>query len=62
MRLQKIGVKADWRVSAIGVDDAAFLKELEEAVAHLSIGRVARGADPIFFGATDEVQLTGSRN
>src|SRR4051812_3694814 len=42
-RLQKIGVKPEWRVSAIGVDDAAFLAELEGAVAHLSIGRVTEG-------------------
>jgi hypothetical protein len=32
-RLQKIGVKADWRVSAVGVDDTGFLGELEDAVA-----------------------------
>jgi hypothetical protein len=57
-RLQKIGVKADWRVSAIGVDDMAFLAELEAAVAHLSIGRVVKGADAIFYGVTKEAQLT----
>lgn len=56
-RLQKIGVKADWRVSAIGVDDTAFLEELEAAVAHVSIGRVVKGADAIFFGATKEAHL-----
>ena len=56
-RLQKIGVKAEWRVSAIGVDDTAFLAELEDAVAHLSIGRVVKGADAIFFGVTKEAQL-----
>ena len=56
-RLQKIGVKAEWRVSAIGVDDTAFLEELEAAVAQLSIGRVVKGADAIFFGATTEAQL-----
>lgn len=56
-RLQKIGVKADWRVSAIGVDDTAFLKELEDAVAHLSIGRILKGCDAIFFDATKEAEL-----
>src|SRR5262245_58837120 len=39
-RLQKLGVKPTWRVSAIGVDDQVFLVELEGAVALLSIGRV----------------------
>jgi hypothetical protein len=56
-RLQKIGAKANWRASAIGVDDAAFLEELEAAIAHLSIGRVFKGADAIFYGVTKEAQL-----
>ena len=57
-RLQKIGVKPEWRVSAIGVTDAAFLRELEDAVAHLSIGRVVKECDAIFFGVTKEPELT----
>jgi hypothetical protein len=56
-RLQKIGVKPEWRVSAIGVDDVAFLKELEDAVAHLSIGRLVQDCDAIFFGVTKDAQL-----
>jgi len=56
-RLKKIGAAADWRVSAIGVTDGAFLKELEAAVAHLSIGRVVKGSDAIFFEATKADQL-----
>jgi hypothetical protein len=57
-RLQKIGVKDGWRASVIGVEDEDFLKELEPAVAHLSIGRVMKGSDAIFFGATKEAQLS----
>jgi hypothetical protein len=56
-RLQKIGVKPEWRVSAIGVADAAFLKELEGAVALLSIGRVLKNSDAIFFGVTKQAEL-----
>ena len=56
-RLQKIGVKPDWRASAIGVDDEAFLAELERAVSHLSIGRVVKGSDAIFYGVTKAIQL-----
>ncbi len=56
-RLQKLGAKPEWRASAIGVDDAAFLKELERAVTHLSIGRVVKDSDAIFFGATNAAQL-----
>jgi hypothetical protein len=56
-RLQKIGVKPDWRVAAIGVDDAAFLKELEAATASLSAGRAVKDCDAIFFGVTKEAEL-----
>jgi hypothetical protein len=56
-RLQKIGVKADWRASAIGVDDMEFLKELAAAVAHLSIGRIVKGCDAIFVGVATEADL-----
>jgi hypothetical protein len=56
-RLQKLGVKREWRVSAIGVDDETFLKELEGAVAQLSIGRVVRNSDAIFFGVTKVAEL-----
>jgi len=56
-RLQKLGAKSDWRVSAIGIDDEVFLHELEGAVAQLSIGRVVKGCDAIFFGATKEAEL-----
>jgi hypothetical protein len=44
-------------VSAIGVNDPAFLKELEGAVSYLSIGRVVKEADAIFVGVTKEAEL-----
>ena len=56
-RLQKLGATPESRVSVIGVDDETFLKELERAVAYLSIGRIARNSDAIFFGVTKAVQL-----
>ena len=56
-RLQKIGVKDDWRVSAIGVADMDFLQEIEDAVDDLSIGRVLKNSDAIFFGVTKEAEL-----
>jgi hypothetical protein len=56
-RLKKLGVAADWRVSALGVTDEAFLQELEGAVAHLSIGRVVKGSDAIFFEASKAAEL-----
>jgi hypothetical protein len=57
-RLQKIGVKPDWRVSAIGVDDPVFLKELGNAVSHISIGRIVKEADAIFVGIRNEAELS----
>ena len=57
-RFEKLGVKTDWRVSALGVSDDAFLAELAGAVAELSIGRTLKDSDAIFFGATREAELT----
>jgi hypothetical protein len=57
-RLQKIGVKPEWRASAIGVADTAFLKELEAGVALLSIGRILKASDAIFYGVTREAELS----
>ena len=57
-RLAKIGVKPDWRASAVGVEDQSFLAELEAAVAQLSVGRVLKSSHAIFFGATKEDQLS----
>jgi hypothetical protein len=48
-RLTKIGATAEWRVSALGVTDEAFLQELEATVATLSIGRAIKGSDAIFY-------------
>ncbi len=56
-RLQKLGAKPEWRVSAIGVADQPFLAELEAAVGHLSIGRVVKASDAIFFGVTRAAEL-----
>jgi len=56
-RLEKIGVKREWRASAVGVEDAQFLKELDAAVSSLSVGRVLKDSDAIFVGVTREAQL-----
>jgi hypothetical protein len=56
-RLQKLGVKDTWRVTAIGLTDTVFLAELEGAVSQLSIGRVLKNSDAIFYGVTKEAQL-----
>lgn len=56
-RLQKLGVKPEWRVSMFGVDDAAFVKELAPAVAVISVDRALKSSDAIFIGATSEADL-----
>jgi hypothetical protein len=56
-RLQKLGARPEWRASAVGIDDQAFLEELEGAVAFLSIGRVVKPSDAIFYGVTKAAQL-----
>lgn len=56
-RLAKIGAKPEWRASAIGVADQEFLAELEAAIERLSIGRLVKNSDAIFFGVTSETEL-----
>jgi len=56
-RFDKLGVKKEWRVSALGANDKTFLAELEGAVAELSVGRPLKDSDAIFFGATKEAEL-----
>jgi hypothetical protein len=56
-RLDKIGAKPEWRASAIGIEDDGFLEELEQAVAFLSIGRIVKESDAIFFGVSKEAEL-----
>ncbi len=56
-RMQKLGVKPDWRVSVVAVGDPEFVTELRGAVQHVSIGRVVAESDAIFFGASDAKEL-----
>ena len=56
-RLQKLGVKPDWRVSVVSVGDPAFVDELRGAVEQVSVGRVLDESDAIFFGAADAKEL-----
>ena len=57
-RLAKLGVKPGLKVAALGVTDTTFVKELETSGATVSIGRITRGCDVIFFGATREGELS----
>jgi hypothetical protein len=49
--IDKLGVKAQHRVSVVGAADEAFLVELRGRAAELCVGKAARRSDLIFFGA-----------
>jgi hypothetical protein len=48
-RLDKLGVKPGQRVCVVGLDDAAFLKELTVRGAVVTSNRTVEGADMVFF-------------
>lgn len=56
-RLQKIGVKPEWRTSVVSVGDPEFINELRGAVAQVVVGRAVDDCDAIFFGAMDAKEL-----
>ena len=47
-RLSKLGVKANWRVSAFGSVDRDFLEDLAAAAASVTVDRAAKDSDAIF--------------
>jgi hypothetical protein len=64
-RLVKLGIRASWRGSAVGVGDPVLTGELQQALAQLSIGRMIPNRDVIFLGATaaeDVRQLDAARS
>jgi len=56
-RLEKIGVKPEWRVSVVAVGDPGFIRELRSAAAEVVVGRTVANSDAIFFGAMDAKEL-----
>lgn len=50
-RIEKLGVKADARVSLLGNFDAAFLREVASLTKSVSKGKAASDSDCIFFAA-----------
>jgi hypothetical protein len=56
-RLEKLGVKPDFVVSAIGSLDAAFTDELRGRASRVVVGRAVKASDAIFFAASREADL-----
>jgi len=51
--LDKLGVKAGQRICVLGLEDAAFLKELATITPDVAIEKAQKEADLIFLGAGD---------
>jgi hypothetical protein len=49
--IDKLGVKSGHQVSVIGVDDAAFLRDVAARAARVARGRLKDGSDLVFLGA-----------
>jgi len=49
--IDKLCVKSDSKVAVLGVKDGAFLRQLRERTADVSVGRLRIGLDLVFFGA-----------
>jgi hypothetical protein len=56
--VDKLGIKAGQQISVLGVESAEFLLELATRVPQYSRGRLAKGADLIFFSAEATKDLT----
>ena len=56
-RLDKLGVKDGMKVAVLGLDDAAFAKELKARGATVSSGRAAPGTDMVFLACTTRADL-----
>ena len=56
-RLEKLGARSTSRVSIVAVDDPTFAAEVQRTAAFVSIGRVAKDCDLIFYGVTKEAHL-----
>ena len=48
--IDKLGVKSTHVVSVSGVDDQAFLKQLQARAANVSLGRLTKESDLVFMG------------
>jgi hypothetical protein len=57
-RLTQLDVRPHWRASAMHVNDAALVRDLEESVSELWIGKAMRESDAIFVGAIKDDEWT----
>lgn len=55
--LDKLGVKAEHRVSVVGISDDEFLAQLEQRVPAVVTGKLAKQSDVVFLGAESAKDL-----
>jgi hypothetical protein len=58
-RIEKIGIKAEAKVSLLGGFDSEFLREIGELTKSVSKGKVSTGAECIFYAAGTKEDLSG---
>jgi hypothetical protein len=51
-RLTHLHVRPQWRAAALGVDDAALIRDLSEAISELWVGKLTGNEDAIFVGGS----------
>jgi hypothetical protein len=56
-RLDKLGVKPDMRVALVGLDDAAFTKELHGRTVDVTAGRLRKDTEMILFAVDGPAPL-----
>jgi hypothetical protein len=59
--LDKLAVKTGMRVSALGIRDANFLRDLKSRTSDVTEGKPAKDSDLIFFGAEQDAALEKMR-
>jgi hypothetical protein len=56
-RIDKLGVKPGYRVGVVGVDEAEFLKELQQRTDDVAFGKPKRDSDLVFVLMSERAQL-----
>ena len=57
-RLEKLGIKPEFRVSVVAVGEMDFISELRSAADDVVVGKAAKDSDAIFFGAMTAKELS----
>jgi hypothetical protein len=55
--LDKLGIKAEHKVSVVNLTDPEFVAQLEARAASVRQGKVAKGSDIVFYGASTATAL-----